>query len=106
MDTPSARPHHAYTPKITPNMIFIWRCESCHWTLGTVKIDGVQIRFKGTVIEAVFPVRRMCEKCRSWNYCNGPEHLLTGLCKHDTLEPDDSLTHTAPQYVTEPRQHE
>lgn len=76
------------TPIITPGVLFIWNCACCNKILGVVRGHGVQIRFKGSTIETVFPVLRMCYKCKTWNYCSGPEEALTGETKYDSLSSD------------------
>lgn len=82
-------PHQKH---ITPGVLFVWNCSICENVLGVVRGHGVQIRYKGLIVEAVFPVLRLCHKCKSWNHCSGPEEALTGEIMYDMLSVDTMQT--------------
>jgi hypothetical protein len=76
-----------------PDSIRIWNCSACGSVLGVVHPHGVQIRHKGLIVDASFPIIRRCHKCRTFNLCAGTDESLTMLSEYATLAEYHLQTH-------------
>lgn len=67
------------------NALFVWYCHTCRVPIGVVLQRGVQVRYKGLVVEGNFPFVRKCVECKTVNRVSGPNRSLTDTIDNDTL---------------------
>lgn len=64
--------------------LFVWKCQICSVPIGVVKQTGVQIRYKGLVVEGAFPVLRKCVECQTVNRITAGNKESTSIVTIDT----------------------